>query len=73
MSGERQYEVKTRERDAGGWMYQLFAIGADDPLAWESDGKSYRTSRMPSGPVTWLWLPGFGGIAGKAGRDNSNG
>jgi hypothetical protein len=45
MSDERQYEVKTRERDAGGWMYQLFVIGADDPLAWESDGKSYRTQQ----------------------------
>ena len=57
MNDDRQYRVTTRERDTGGWMYQLFVIGADDPLAWESDGKSYRTTWKGAFLMTWngLW------------------
>jgi hypothetical protein len=42
MNGDRQYRVTTRERDTGGWMYQLFTIGGN-PLTWESDNKDYLT------------------------------
>jgi hypothetical protein len=42
MNDDRQYRVTTRERDTGGWMYQLFLIGGN-PLTWESDNKDYVT------------------------------
>jgi hypothetical protein len=43
MGDDRQYRVTTRERVTGGWTYQLFVIGEDDPLAFEGENKSYIT------------------------------
>ncbi len=45
MSDDRQYKVTTRRRGSGGgWMYQLFIVGGD-PLAFDSDNKSYTTQQ----------------------------
>jgi hypothetical protein len=38
---DSRYEVRVVERSDGRWIYRLVMVGADDPCAWESDGKSY--------------------------------
>jgi hypothetical protein len=44
ISGMREkYEVQLIEQPDGRRACRLVAVGADDPSAWESDGKSYLT------------------------------
>jgi hypothetical protein len=38
---ESEYDVQVVEQPDGRWIYRLVVVGADDPSAWESDGKSY--------------------------------
>src|SRR5262245_8150479 len=38
---DSRYELRVVERSDGRWIYRLVVVGADDPSAWESDGKSY--------------------------------
>jgi hypothetical protein len=45
MTDDPTYEVRTVQQIGGRWVFRLVEVGADDPSAWESDGKSYLTQR----------------------------